>query len=183
MKLLVLIAALASSIAARSQSLTNDATPVTSKSETSKGDFGIGLGLDYGGIGGRLTFLPEKHVGLFASVGYAIVGAGYNVGAKTIVNPDSKTRVALGGMYGYNAVINVSGASQYNKIYYGTSIFVGVEFRSRYKPKDYFNLELIVPFRSQEFQNDYDALKANPAITFKNSVLPIAVSLGYHFGF
>lgn len=46
-----------------------------------KGSFGIGFGQDYGGIGARLTFLPDQHLGLYFSGGYAIAGFGYNAGA------------------------------------------------------------------------------------------------------
>ena len=37
--------------------------------DASTESFGIGFGLDYGGIGGRFTYLPDPHFGLFASGG------------------------------------------------------------------------------------------------------------------
>ncbi len=53
-----------------------------SKSNFYKTSIGIGLGMDYGGIGGSLLFYPQTNIGLFGGVGYAFAGLGYNVGVK-----------------------------------------------------------------------------------------------------
>jgi hypothetical protein len=43
---------------------------------------GIGGGIDYGGIGANLIMYPQQNFGLFAAVGYALAGPGFNVGCK-----------------------------------------------------------------------------------------------------
>src|SRR5688572_20737664 len=82
-------------------------------------NIGLGIGLDYGGIGGRVTFLPVKPLAVFAGVGYALVDFGYNLGAQLRIIPDNKFCPTFGVMYGYNGVIKVQNASTYDKIYYG----------------------------------------------------------------
>ncbi|MBL7857853.1 MAG: hypothetical protein JNM57_09200 [Cyclobacteriaceae bacterium] len=149
--------------------------------EWSKVNIGLGIGIDYGGFGGRFTVLPAERFGLFLGLGYNLVGAGYNVGATYRFLPAKRVCPTINAMYGYNGVIKVQNASQFDKAYYGASIGGGVEFRTR-NPKNYFNLELIIPFRPQAFYDDVDDLKNNSAIEFQTEPIPIAFSIGYHFG-
>jgi hypothetical protein len=85
-------------------------------------------------------------------------------------------------MYGYNGVIKVENASMYDKIYYGPSLSAGVEIHFKRKP-NYLNVELVVPFRSQAFHDDWDKVKQLSNITIQADPLPVAVSVGYHFAF
>jgi hypothetical protein len=142
-------------------------------------NLGLGLGLDYGGIGLKLAVSPEKHIGIFGGLGYNIHKAGYNFGAIIRLAPDKHVVPILTAMYGYNAVIVVKGAEQLNKTYYGPSFGGGVEINS-YSGKSFWNIELLVPVRSQEFKDDFDAIDSNPSITIK-APLPITFSVGYHF--
>jgi hypothetical protein len=147
------------------------------------GSFGLGIGLDYGGFGGRFTLNPSKYVGIFAAGGYVVAGFGYNVGLTTRLAPDKRTVPIFSFMYGYNAAIKVSGAPQYDKIYYGPSIGFGLEMKVGRHYKNFWTVELIVPFRSQQFDTDINAIKNNPSISSLATPLPIAVSAGFHFGF
>jgi hypothetical protein len=149
---------------------------------TFAGSFGLGFGQDYGGIGGRLT-ISDQHVGLFASVGYIFVGTGYNFGANLRFQPEKKTVPTLSIMYGYNAAIKVSGAPQFDKVYNGVSIGGGFISKGLSNPKNYWHFELILPFRSGEFDADFDALRSNPFITGLEKPWPITISVGYHFSF
>ena len=151
--------------------------------EPSRGDFGIGLGLDYGAFGGRFAFRPAPSFGLFVGLGYNLDGLGYNFGASWRMSPEKKTVPYLSAMYGYNGVIVIDGASQYNKTYYGPSVGFGLEFHSRKKPANYFNLEIILPFRPSEFTDDLNAIKNNPMFKLQSEPWPVAISLGYHWGF
>jgi hypothetical protein len=81
------------------------------------GDFGIGLGLDYGGIGGRITLLPSKNLGVFFGGGYAFAGFGYNAGLNFRATPDKQASFITNVMYGYNAAYAISGAPQLNKFF------------------------------------------------------------------
>lgn len=147
-----------------------------------KMNIGLGLGLDYGGIGGRITFLPVKKLGIFAGIGYALVDFGYNIGAHVRITPDNRICPTFGAMYGYNGIIKVQNASKYDKVYYGTSLSGGMEIHFGGRP-NYMNLELVVPFRSKSFHDDWDTVKQLPNISIQADPLPIAFSIGYHFTF
>src|SRR5687768_8932303 len=95
--------------------------------EEYKANFGFGMGISYGGFGGRLSVLPAKQVALFAAGGYNLNGFGYNLGAEVRLLPGKKVVPVLLAMYGYNGVIVVRGAEQYNKTYYGPTMGGGVE--------------------------------------------------------
>lgn len=147
------------------------------------GDFGVGLGLDYGGIGGRLTLLPSKHVGVFFGGGYAFAGFGFNTGLNFRANPDKRVSFIANVMYGYHAAYAVSGASQLNKIFYGFTAGGGVMIRPRREMNSFWTIELLVPFRSKEATNYINVLKSTPGIRVENTLLPVAFSFGYHYCF
>lgn len=141
---------------------------------------GFGGGLDYGGFGTRATLVASKRLEFFGAIGYNLLGAGFNAGADFRLAPKSKFCPYFGLMYGYNAVIKVQGASEYNKTYYGPSLNLGLEIWGQRRP-NFLNIELIVPMRSRGFHDDLNNLKNNSSIIFKNDILPIAFSIGYHF--
>lgn len=157
--------------------------PPEERTASSSFNLGFGLGIDYGGFGMKGNFLPSPNVGLFAGIGYNLNSLGYNVGGEYRFAPDKRVCPAFLAMYGYNGVIVVDGASQYNATFYGPSIGLGLEIKSKKKPANFLNIELLVPFRSQEFTNALNALKNNPSIALKSEPLPIAFSIGYHIGF
>src|SRR5690349_17100641 len=69
----------------------------------SRSFLGIGLGLDYGGIGMKLEFLPIKALGLFGGFGYNLVQPTYNAGASLKLAPGKRGTPVISCMYGYNA--------------------------------------------------------------------------------
>jgi hypothetical protein len=144
--------------------------------------FGIGTGLNFGGIGTRITLLPLKRLDLYAGLGYAIVGFGYNIGAHFRAAPNSRVSPIFGAMYGYNGIIKVQGLEKFNKIYYGFSLSGGIQLKSK-RNSNFFSAELIIPLRHQDFYDDWDTVKSQPNVTVKSEPLPIAISLGYHFAF
>jgi hypothetical protein len=156
---------------------------ISAQDDTSKGDFGIGLGIDYGAFGGRFAYRPTPKVALLAGLGYNLNGLGYNFGAALRMNTEKRTVPYFSALYGYNAVIVVEGLAQLNKTYYGPSVGFGLEFHSRKKSSNYFNLEIFLPFRSSEYTSDLDAIKNNPMIKLQSEPWPITISLGYHWGF
>ena len=143
-----------------------------------KVNMGFGLGMDYGGIGLRVNGLVSKTTMLFGGLGYNFNGAGFNAGTWFRLAPLKKVCPTLGVMYGYNAVIVVKGASEYNKTYYGPSIGAGMEIRSRHS-NNFVNLELLIPFRSQEYSRDIDMIRSNPYVDL-NEPLPFTISIGFH---
>ena len=176
MRKIIVIVALLSLIHISDNSLSQDSTYFNYS------NFGLGVGIDYGGIGCRLTYLPVKYFALFGSVGSCLIGFGYNVGATFPIIPDQRVCPNFSVMYGYNAFIKIKGASEYNKIYYGPSLSLGIEIRAKKRMENYFNLELILPFRPKEFTDDLDVIKNDPDIKIYSEPLPILFSIGYHFG-
>jgi hypothetical protein len=149
----------------------------------SRVNVGIGMGIDYGGIvGGRVTYLPIKKVALFGAVGYNLLDVGLNAGATFRFMPDRRICPTLSAMYGYNSVIKVKGAESFNQTYYGPSFSLGFEVKSSSKSSNHWNFELILPIRPQEFKDDWDTIKNIPGIDIKSEPIPVAVSIGLHFG-
>ena len=144
-------------------------------------NFGLGLGIDYGGFGTRFTVLPDKHVMLFIALGYNLNDLGVNAGGGYLITPDKKFCPYFIGMYGYNAVIVIENASRYNKTYYGPSFGFGMEFIKRFG-NNFWNIELLAPLRSTHYEDDLRNIKNNPQIRLDSEPPPFAFSVGYHFG-
>jgi hypothetical protein len=146
------------------------------------GDVGIGLGLDYGGIGARVGGLVSPGVELFLGVGYNIAEIGWNAGGLFRLAPDKRVCPTLTAMYGYNAVIVIKGPGQdLEKVYRGPSFGGGLEVKSR-SSDNFWHFQLFVPIRSSEYKDDIDALD-NDANIEMTKPWPITISVGYHFSF
>ena len=144
-------------------------------------NLGLGVGLDYGGIvGAKATYIIANRIGVFAGLGYNLNGAGYNLGTSVRFAPDKKVTPYITLMYGYNAVINVTGDFEFQKTYYGATTGFGIELKSR-SNANFWNFELLLPFRDPAYQEELDALK-DSGVTFAFEPLPITFSVGYHFG-
>ena len=140
---------------------------------------GFGAGLDYGGIGGRFTILPVEELQLFGSVGYNFAGVGFNAGSSFRIITHKRIYPYCGIMYGYNAALLAKIKNDiYNFVSYGPSINLGFECWLR-RPR-FINFEIVVPFLSQKFQDDYQALKKIPNIVFETKPRKFLFSIGYH---
>jgi hypothetical protein len=141
---------------------------------------GIGIGLDYGGIGFNIAAYPGKYIGIFGGGGWALAGPGYNVGVKlrfdSISSPKASAFVM--GMYGYNAAIVVSNAPSANKLFYGSTVGLGVDFANRREGRGHWTIALLVPIRDSGV-NEYINLLKSSGIKFNNSLLPVTISIGY----
>jgi hypothetical protein len=149
--------------------------------DRSKGNLGFGLGVSYGGIGARLSYLPVSQVALFGAGGYNFNGFGYNVGAQFRLSTSKKAVPYAIAMYGYNGVIVVRGLEYSNKTFYGMTAGGGVEIHQM-NGQNFFTIELLYPFRSQEFWDSVEMLKNDPNIEMTGP-LPVAFSFGYHIKF
>lgn len=159
-----------------------DSTAVASKPDLVA--IGIGVGLDFGGIGANLTFHPWDRVGFFAGLGYALAGAGFNAGVKLRLskNPAEKRAVPyLQAMYGYNAAVAVVDQDNWNKLFYGPSFGVGLDLRGKKKTKGYWSVALLLPIRKAEVKEYMDDLENDHGVEFGTGLLPVGFSIGYHF--
>jgi hypothetical protein len=145
---------------------------------------GPGGGLDYGGFGGNILYFPARQVGLFGGIGYALAGLGFNAGLKFRYIPQKPTsRVDPFGlvMYGYNAAIAVSNASQYNKLFYGPTFGIGIDLRGKTKKRGYWSFALLVPIRKAAVKEYMDDLENNYGVDFQYGLFPVGGSVGYRF--
>ena len=141
---------------------------------------GLGGGLDYGGFGGKIEYLPVKSFGLFGGLGYNLLEAGWNLGATYKILPDKKVSPNLMLFYGYNGVTKVEGASHYDMTSYGVTIGANLDI-SMGRKGNKLSVGLFVPIRSEKFNDNYDAMKADSNIKLKNELLPVAISIGFNF--
>ncbi len=141
---------------------------------------GLGIGFDYGGIGGKLEYLPIKQLGLFGGLGYNLLSAGWNVGATYKILPNKRVSPNLIAFYGYNGVTRVIGASKYDMVSYGMTIGGNLDIMLG-KSGNKLSVGLFIPFRSEKFMDNYDAIKADSNIEMQNDLLPVAISVGFNF--
>ena len=69
-----------------------------------KSFFGLGFGIDYGGIGGRVEFQPVNAIGIFVGFGYNLATPAFQGGISIKTAPNKRFCPVFTGMYGYNAV-------------------------------------------------------------------------------
>lgn len=146
--------------------------------------FGIGAGLDYGGIGVNGSVFLRKNIGVFLGLGYNLIGPGYNAGLKykfQTKNPNAKTVINLLAMYGYNGAIKITEKSgnSISKVYHGPAFGIELDTRKTLKQKSYLSVGLLVPVRP-DFYTDYNNFK-NQGASFNFPPLPVLLTLGYKF--
>lgn len=158
--------------------------PVKRPADRVWGDGGAGIGLDYGGlIGVKAAFNPVAYMGIFAGVGWDLVGVGWNIGVLGRAIPADRkhaVRPYLKVMYGTNGVTKVTGKSGYDKMFYGLTPGIGCEFRfGRWKSHG-LNIDIGVPLRSSDFFDQINRMKNDPQIEKVSEVYPVSFSIGYH---
>lgn len=147
-----------------------------------KTSIGLGIGQDYGGFGGNFLYYPQKNIGLFCGIGYNLAGVGYNLGIKSrIAIGSSSSHVLLSAlaMYGYNAVIKVADMGELNKVFYGATVGVGMDYKPFEYSDDYISISLFVPFRSYEVQGYINYLEQVYGVVFEQGLFPVTFSFGY----
>jgi hypothetical protein len=150
-------------------------------------DLGVGFGLDYGGlVGAKIAWLPIPYVSVFAAGGYYLFGFGWNTGATWHILPSASRytlRPNIKLMYGVNGGTMVSGTDKYNKMFFGVTPGAGLEIMFGKSKKNGLDFDLNIPIHGQDFRDQVDAMKADPAISGVKDPLPVAFSLGYHHEF
>lgn len=157
--------------------------PYSGMRHASKLSLGLGMGLDYGGFGMNLNYYPMRNLGIFGGIGYPFQSVGLNVGLRFRHIPlHARGKVNPFGivMYGYNTSVNVSGAEEYNRLFYGLTMGAGVDFYPWTKGgPGYFTFGLLIPMRSPDVGDYLLYVDAQPDINLDNYVSPIALTLGF----
>jgi hypothetical protein len=84
-------------------------------------------------------------------------------------------------MYGYNAAIKVVDLPDFNKLFYGPTVGMGIDFGPRPGGKGYFSIGLLLPIRSAEVDDYMEELQYNYGVIFENDLPPVGISLSYRF--
>lgn len=137
---------------------------------------GVGLGLDYGGLGAKAEVLPKQWISAFASAGFTSVDMGYNVGLCGHFFTKSHIRPVIFGMYGYNASVygtfeNFNGANRKERrLHFGFTVGTGAEFDIGKNKNKKIVVNFLLPLNDK---NDFpeDA-----------QIAPSFLSFGFNFG-
>jgi len=156
-----------------------------------KFDLGAGIGLDYGGIGVRFGVVPVKHLMLFGSAGYMFAGFGWQLGGAFHILPKNVKNLArpyVSVMYGTNAITLVTDENnniidEFSEVFTGPSFSAGVELRFGPMKQHGFDFELILPIRSDDYDQALEALKKNPIVEDVQEPATVQISLSYHYEF
>ncbi|MBL7851936.1 MAG: hypothetical protein JNN04_13625 [Cyclobacteriaceae bacterium] len=144
----------------------------TTREYSAETSVGLGLGIDHGGFGMKLTLGATSMVSVFGGLGYNLHKIGYNAGLEFNFTPKERTSGFLSAMYGYNAVlIQPNNSYKPSETFYGPSFGFGVKSRAR-SSENYFSFQIIYPIRDSDFMNAPKAEKP----------WPVLISLGYQFG-
>jgi hypothetical protein len=135
--------------------------------------FGVGIGLDYGGIGVNFTTYLHENVGIFGGVGYFPGSFMYNVGAKARLiskKKPSNINPFILGMYGVNTVAKFKSftGGSYSRSFKGFTFGAGLDFsfKKRKAGRGHWSFALLVPIRDTN------------GFGVKNTQ-PVGISLGY----
>ena len=149
---------------------------------------GLGIGLEYANYGGHVIFFPQRNIGIFFSLGDAIVGVAYEVGLKLrlIANLNNIISPYLIGMYGYNfaaIVTNIDSDYGYdlNRVNFGTTLGAGLDFRFKRNSNKYLSLAVLFPNVNKGVVNNYrNFLQQNYDESFSNTPSSVMVSIGFN---
>ncbi len=137
---------------------------------------GLGAGLDYGGIGLRVSYVATKNISAFGGAGYNLLEPAYNIGMMYKFIPHKKISPTVLAMYGYNAVIKITDRRDLSKTYYGFTVGAGYHIKNR-SLKNNWAFEILLPFRNSVFTKDYDYWESR----LQNKIIPISITIGYNF--
>ncbi|GGZ31362.1 hypothetical protein GCM10007049_25600 [Echinicola pacifica] len=142
---------------------------------------GLGAGLPYGGFGAQLSYNIENYFTVFGGLGYNLVGAAGNAGFELGIPSKRQTSLFVTGMYGYNAATIVEGKEIYNNTYNGPSFGAGVKINSLKTPALFWKISILVPSRSESYNDAIEAMKRDPSINIETTPPPVLFSVGLNY--
>ncbi len=141
---------------------------------------GPGLGINYGGIGVQLNYMPVKALRFSAGYGTNLLDMAYSLGLNYRILADKRICPTASYYYGFNGYIKQDEKPEFNKTYYGSSLGAGVEVWNK-RRTNFLHFQIIIPIRTMAFTNELAELnKISKDTQYK--VFPILLSIGYHFG-
>jgi len=156
----------------------------TKKIEKHHFGFGVGFGLDYGGLLGiQLQYMPISNLSIMAAGGYYFVAAGWQTGMVWNILPATSKyliRPKLKIMYGTNGVTMVTGKEEYDRIFTGFTPGIGVEFRFGRKKRNGLDIDINYPIHHPNFEKQIEIMENDPEVTGVKRPWKIAISIGYH---
>lgn len=162
-----------------SDSLSNPLTPRNIISEYIS--IGVGYGLDYGGIGGKVTLFLSDRLGFFIGYGNNIIGTSYNLGPVFRFNSgrDRSWIPYIIVMFGNNSVVEFTNDDEKSRFFDGTTLGLGITRkspRSRHIFESSLNL-IVRDSRADTFVKDQRDLGED--INYINNWF--GASIGYKF--
>jgi hypothetical protein len=159
--------------------------PVPTSAPVDKLTVGVGAGYDFGGYGGvNAIYYPQRSIGVFAAGGYTPAGIGYNFGIKLRAISNKSASVVmpfLVAMRGYYTAVAPKDYSYYNKLFFGTTVGAGVDYRPNNSKFGYLTGTILVPIRNIDSKNYIDYLNTFQGIDYTHKLHAISASIGYKF--
>ena len=159
--------------------------PVSNSFPLDKITLGVGAGYDFGGYGGlNAIYYPQRSIGVFAAGGYTPAGIGYNFGVKlrAISNKSaSEVMPFLVAMRGYYTAVAPKDYSYYNRLFFGTTVGAGIDYRPDNSKFGYLTATILVPIRNVDSKNYIDYLNTFQGISVNHKLHAINGSIGYKF--
>lgn len=147
-------------------------------------NFGVGAGINYGGMGVNLNYLPEKHIAITIGIGFTLGEVTYNGGIRYRILPSKRLCPFIVGLYGYNG--QLATIDDYPTVFNGYSIGTGIEIWHKRK-KEYLTIGLLYPFHNSNYteawNNQPSIGSGYKLIDWPDKPIPVKLSIGYHVCF
>ncbi len=149
--------------------------------EPLKGPYlGVGLGQHYGGVFGfDVAYWAAPWLSGFVAGGWAVADFSYQTGIQFNLPTTKRASPFITAMYGMNAAIHIKDMEKLDQVYTGPTVGAGVILKQR----NWYNHWLFsvnLPLRSQQFRDDWDAVKRMPNVVVVQDPWPITLGVGFH---
>lgn len=145
--------------------------------------YALGLGLPYGGLGGRLGYNVANYFNVFGGVGYQYAGVGYNIGIRKDFLPLGISQYYVSAMFGTNAHIKGSSSMIDDGLFLGPTIGAGIKLNSKIYRACFLDFGILFPFKSSKFKDKLETMKRNKLSNYFDVGWPVILVVGLNFGF
>jgi hypothetical protein len=149
--------------------------------QSSPGFAGLGMGLPYGGIGGRLGYTIADQYDLFLGIGYNFTSLASNAGFQYQLPIGGHVSPYALAMYGANASVKIENLEDYNETFLGPSFGLGAKIYLSKNHARFWDINLVLPLRSKDYEKTISALKHDFRVEKFKEPNPVLISIGYNF--